>query len=130
MRKLCVVGLLALLALLVGCGTPPAPVIDQISPATLTAPTYYENNDTQSFFLTGERFEPGATVLIGETEEQAESVTASSITVYVPPTLLNPEFPQNPAANISVSFRVKNSNGQISNAVMVTVVPHCNPCGT
>jgi hypothetical protein len=128
MRKLFL--LLLPLLLLVGCGVPTAPVLDEISPATITAPTFYENNNTQQFFLTGERFEPGATVLVGDTELQPIAVTASSITLDVPPTLLNPQFPQNPAANISVSFRVTNSDGQTSNTVMVTVVPHCNPCGT
>jgi hypothetical protein len=127
MRKLIV---FAFALFMVGCGVPTTPVVTQISPATITAPTFYENNNTQPFVLTGKNFEAGATVTIGETQEQAESVTATSITVYVPPTLLNPEFPQNPPDQVVITLRVTNPNGQTSNTVGVTVVPHCNPCGT
>jgi hypothetical protein len=118
------------LILLVGCGASTTPVVNQITPATLTAPTFYENENTQQFVLTGERFEPGAAVLIGETREQTESVTPTSVTFYVPPTLLNAEFPQNPPSQVVIPVRVVNPNGQVSNTVEITVVPHCNPCGT
>jgi hypothetical protein len=126
MRKLFLIPLL----LLVGCGTPSAPVLSQISPATLTAPTYYENNDTQPFILTGSGFESGASVLVGVTRLQIFEVTATSITVYVPPTLLNAEFPQNPPDQVTIPVQVTNPDGRTSNTVGITVVPHCNPCGT
>lgn len=126
MRKLTILFLL----LLVGCGNPTAPVLSQVSPATLTAPTFYENSGTQSFTLTGVRLAPGAVVLFGETSVQPITVTSTSVDFNVPPSVVNPDFPQNPSSQTVILVRVMNPNGQISNMVGVTVVPHCNPCGT
>jgi len=116
---------------LTACGGPTTPVLTQISPAALTAPTFYENDNAQQFALTGERFTTGVTVLFGDdTVLQPQTVTATAITFNVPPSVVNPDFPQNPPDQTIVPVRVMNPNGQISNTVRLTVVPHCNPCGT
>lgn len=119
-----------LLVLLVGCGVPSTPRLAQISPATMTAPTFYENSGTQRFTLTGARFAPDSVVLFGESVIHPATITATSLSIDVPPSDVNPEFPLNPSSQSVIYIRVLNPDGQTSNSVTVTVVPHCNPCGT
>jgi len=136
-RSLILIPFVLMFAML-ACGSPTAPVLSQITPNLLTVPTFYENDNTQGFVLTGERFEQGVIVLVGYDADpysalgqlQPQTITPTSITVWVPPTYLNPEFPQNIGQSIQIPFRVKNPNGQTSNTVLITVVAHCNPCGT